>query len=1263
MRSSSLEAARHLIRAIRQGRSIHLRGARGCYPGALLSELARAGEPWLVVVADDVAAQRLKGQLDLFLGRDPLGLAPNDAQHPDGHALIVPELDMLPWADRAIDPRMVGARLAALEQLLLVSHARSADSGEPSPKGRDHEGGSRQRPGPPGQGAPAQPVAQRTVTIASVGSLMRRVVPRELFTRHRLELVVGHETPRDELIASLDAAGYLRAELVEDPGTYAVRGNLVDVFPPRERFPARIEWWGDEIERMRSFDPESQRGLRALPEIAIHPVRETIATSRSELRARVFALADQFDIPSAKSRAVLENLDAGVEFFGREALAPAFCGALDPLWSYLPDGLRWCVLDDDACIHRASELQDQVELAWQLSRREQRLACPPDQFFVDVREMLTALEQSTLRIGLFDEGGAADEEAAELAGPPTADTMADLAPSSAGIERASGGGTENGQISIALRDNVVLRRQLAASRQARSEPLRPLVELLRSLGAGAGQSRAPWEILVVAPSSTEAEQIVSLLQGMGLQPSQHDAGVPLTLAADTDATATRLRVALGHVGFGYCDPDARVCVVGDEDWSAHVRSRAARRRTSGLASLSQLAPGSFVVHHIHGIAAYEGLTQLTTHGVPTDFVVLQYAGKDRLYLPVHRIGEIERYSMVEGVAPKLDKMGGQSFAVRTRKVRDDVRQMADELLQIYAQREALEGFAFPPADDLYNRFEGTFPFVETPDQQQAIDAVQRDLGRPSPMDRVVCGDVGFGKTEVALRAAFRVAAAGQQVAVLAPTTVLVQQHFLNFAERMNPFPVNVGALHRFVLKAREKATIDGIASGDIDVVVGTHRLLSRDVRFARLGLLIIDEEHRFGVAQKERFKKLKSQVDVLTLTATPIPRTLHMSLLGLREISLIQTPPVDRLAVRTSVARHSDQLIQEAITKELARGGQVFYVVPRILGIDERARRIRELVPDARVLVGHGQMPGDMLERTMLDFIEHRADVLVCTTIIESGIDIPRANTMLIESADQFGLAQLHQLRGRIGRSKLRAFCYLMVQAQERLSGEASRRLDAIASNSELGAGFSIASHDLEIRGAGELLGARQSGNIHAVGFEAYARILEEAVAELRGTTIAVEHDPELLFDIPAFLPDHWIEDVGQRLEFYRRLALAKSVDEVHDLMLELHDRYGEAPEEARRYGVLMACRRRARSLGIVSFELRKRRLTLRVDARRVGERLRTFAAAGGQLAGLALRAHADGRLTVDLPESEADLGLLTLERCEAVLTALGGASSANARS
>ena len=519
-----------------------------------------------------------------------------------------------------------------------------------------------------------------------------------------------------------------------------------------------------------------------------------------------------------------------------------------------------------------------------------------------------------------------------------------------------------------------------------------------------------------------------------------------------------------------------------------------------LADLAQIAEGDLVVHDEQGVGRYRGLKKLTLRGVAQDFLHLEYVG-GAIYVPVYRIGVVHRFSGGSAETVPLDKLGGATWVEKRRRVSAEARKMAEELLQLYAQRRALPGHAFPPPDVVFREFEETFPFEETPDQDKAIQAVLADMQSDAPMDRLVCGDVGYGKTEVALRAALMAALGGKQVAVLAPTTVLVEQHLATFSERLRDFPVRLASLSRFRGKREQQATVTALAEGKLDIVVGTHRLLSRDVHFKNLGLLIIDEEQRFGVAHKERLKEMRSQVDVLTLTATPIPRTLQMAMTGLREISIIATPPVDRLAIRTFVCSFDPELLREAIHKELARGGQIFFVHNRVEDLAKWASEIGALAPQAKVGMAHGQMTEGKLEQVMIDFVDGRYDILCCTTIIESGLDIPRANTMIVNQAHHFGLAQLYQLRGRIGRSKERAFCYLVIPSEAAVSAEARQRLEVLQRFTELGAGFQVATHDLEIRGAGEMLGDRQSGLLAAVGFETYARLLEEAVAELRGAT------------------------------------------------------------------------------------------------------------------------------------------------------------------
>jgi transcription-repair coupling factor (superfamily II helicase) len=603
---------------------------------------------------------------------------------------------------------------------------------------------------------------------------------------------------------------------------------------------------------------------------------------------------------------------------------------------------------------------------------------------------------------------------------------------------------------------------------------------------------------------------------------------------------------------------------------------------------------------VHGVGLYRGLTKLPLKGTPIDFLELEYAG-GTLYLPVFRLGEVQRYVGAEGHQPRIDRLGGASWDRQTKKVRAAVRALAEELLQLYAQRAALPGHAFPPDDAVFREFEATFAFEETPDQETAIRDVITDMEKPRPMDRLVCGDVGYGKTEVALRAMLKAAMGGRQVAMLAPTTVLVEQHFRTMNERFTGWPVRVARLSRFQSRTEQVATVKGLADGSIDAVVGTHRLLSADVRWKDLGLLIIDEEQRFGVAHKERLKKVRTQLDVLTLTATPIPRTLHMAMTGMRDLSIIATPPADRRSIRTFVAAAEDAVLREGVRRELARGGQIFFVAPRIVdkkakddkSLEEWADHLRGLVPEARVAVAHGQMASEALEKVMVGFVNGEFDLLCSTTIIESGLDIARANTMFVARADRFGLAQLYQLRGRIGRAKERAFCYLLVPPPRSLTDEARRRLEALQRFTDLGAGFLIASHDLEIRGAGELLGAKQSGSIAAVGFETYTAMLEEAVAELKGEEIHRERDPELNVELPGYIPDDYVPDTGQRLDLYKRLSAAHDQDEVGAILDEIADRYGQLPVEVTLLGELMVLKGYARRLRALTLELTRGRLCL----------------------------------------------------------------------
>ena len=652
-------------------------------------------------------------------------------------------------------------------------------------------------------------------------------------------------------------------------------------------------------------------------------------------------------------------------------------------------------------------------------------------------------------------------------------------------------------------------------------------------------------------------------------------------------------IVVGELSAGFRLPDERLAVLTEEDiFGSRARRRTRREKQRAvLPSLAELKEDDFIVHTDHGVGRYCGLQHLKTGQTEGDYLLIEYAGDDKLYLPIDRIEKVQKYVGSEGHVPKLDKMGGSAWEKAKLKARAAVEELARDLLKIQAKRKMNQGYRYPPADNDFREFEATFPYEETGDQLAAIEEVLDDLQSDKPMDRLVCGDVGYGKTEVAIRAAFRVALEGKQVAILVPTTILARQHWETFRARFGGTAVEVEMLSRLRSSAEQKDILQRLADGKVDIVIGTHRLLQRDIRFRDLGLMVIDEEQRFGVTHKERLKRFRAEVDVLTMTATPIPRTLQLGMLGLRDLSVIDTPPVDRLAIRTYVSRFDDDLIRQAILRELQRGGQVFFVHNRVQTIDAQADFIRQLVPEAKVSVGHGQMGERELEKVMLEFIEGRSNVLVCSTIIENGIDIPRANTIIVNRADCFGLSQLYQLRGRVGRSDRRAYAYLLIPGEGLLNREARERLRILQEQTELGAGFRIASHDLELRGAGELLGARQAGQVTAVGFEMYTELLEETIRELQGIEKEDRIDPDIRLGLSAYLPEDYLRDPNQRLVFYRRLAGAESDQVIYELADELRERYGKIPEAGLTLFEVMKLRVLMKQLRIESAEYDGRRL------------------------------------------------------------------------
>jgi transcription-repair coupling factor (superfamily II helicase) len=700
----------------------------------------------------------------------------------------------------------------------------------------------------------------------------------------------------------------------------------------------------------------------------------------------------------------------------------------------------------------------------------------------------------------------------------------------------------------------------------REPTLAPLAERLKS-----------WQddrVFLVAPTQGDAVRLGELL-------SHYDLRIPLldepvaSLLARMEAKRAIVR---GHLNQGFRLPEARLVVMTfDEIFGTRKRQPSAATKSHPshfLTSLSELKQNDFVVHLDHGIGIYRGLKFLKVAGVEGEFLHLEYEAGDRLYLPVDRINMVQKYIGGDGAQPALDRLGGTTWEKVKAKTRKSIFAMAEELVQLYAIREAREGNAFAPPDSLYKEFEAAFEFEETPDQLRAIDETLADMQKRKPMDRLVCGDVGYGKTEVAMRAAFLAVEGGRQVAVLAPTTILAQQHLQTFRQRFRNHPVRIEMISRFLTAKETQHVLEGLATGVVDIVIGTHRLLQKDVQFKDLGLVIIDEEHRFGVVHKERLKKLRQLVDVVSLTATPIPRTLHMSLVGIRDLSIIETPPLDRLAIQTYVTRYDERVIRDAILRELERGGQVFFLHNRVETIDRVAAKLIDLIPEAKMAVAHGQMPPKELEKVMLDFLENKTQVLVCSAIIESGLDFPNANTIIINRADKFGLAQLYQLRGRVGRSHRHAYAYLLIPGEKAITPDAERRLRALQELDGLGGGFKLALHDLEIRGAGNLLGEQQSGQITAIGFELYTEMMEQAVRELKGETVAPEVEPEIRLGIPAYFPEDYMPDANQRLFFYKRLASLREAREREELKEEIKDRFGPYGSAVENLFLVMELRR-----------------------------------------------------------------------------------------
>jgi transcription-repair coupling factor (superfamily II helicase) len=1074
----------------------------GLSPAAktLIATLLRraVGRPFVMIVADNRAAEEMLPVLRSF--------AELTATADPDSIVSLPARDVLPFQNLSPHPEIQEERATALWK---IATGRAS--------------------------IVISPVAATTILLRSP----------DYYTDLARILRRGESFELEPLLQHLNTVGYLPADVVEMPGQYAVRGGLLDVYSPEADRPVRIEFFGDEIESMRKFDPASQRSSNPVDEVVLLPLTETpvtddlLGTINARLSGKRVAGA-----PEVVERAVRDS-GAGV-FPGWEFYAPV-AGADRTIFDLLPEAR--VLLDEPEA------LRQELDRVWE------------------------RIKEAHERSGVGD-----------LVRP--ADLY--LEPEGWARKTAALPGADLEYLAIA-RDGGVPKAVFVSQPATRFHGAMPsMIEEVHKLVTGGTQ------VILAAPNTGEVERLADLFTeynasyrlGSRTRGGESYADETSYFAGEV-FTSTLLKAYLPD---GFVLPEAHLAIFGSRDLfdeSDLVAARPQRSRSKVSAFLSDfrdLQVGDYVVHVEHGIGQYQGLREINQGDGAAEFMVLEYAEAARLYVPLTRLDLVQKYRSSEGAKPVLNHLGTAAWAKTKARVRKAMKDMTEELLKLYAQRQAALGHAFPADTEWMKEFEDAFEYSETEDQADAIADVKRDMESQRPMDRLLCGDVGYGKTEVSMRAAFKAISDNKQVAMLAPTTVLAFQHYETFKQRFATFPVTVEMISRFRSAKQIKEVLQKVEAGKVDILIGTHRLLSKDVKFADLGLLVVDEEQRFGVRHKERIKQMRTQVDVLTMSATPIPRTLHMSLVGLRDMSVIETPPKDRMAIQTVVANWDYKLIQSAVEQELDRSGQVYFVHNRVETIWEIAAKIQELVPRARIVVGHGQMGEGELEKVMLKFMHHEADILVATTIIENGLDIPLCNTILINRADRFGLSELYQLRGRVGRSNRRAYAYLLLPAEIELTPIARRRLAALKEFSDLGAGFKIAALDLELRGAGNLLGGEQSGHIEAVGFELYTQMLERAVREMKGEVAAEEAGIQLNLGLNIRIPSDYISEENQRLRMYKRVAGVETESQLRDVRVELTDRYGKPPKAVQNLLDYAALKLAAMQVGATAIE-RKREL------------------------------------------------------------------------
>ena len=979
------------------------------------------------------------------------------------------------------------------------------------------------------------------IVVTSTEAILLKIMPKASMIKAIEYMEVGEEVEREALLQRLQDNGYLRTSLVEEGGDFSVRGGVVDIFPPLYSRPVRLEFWGERLEAIRHFDPLSQRSEKHLEEMVLLPANEIILGRENIKRAR------------SMGRLPGPVKDEG-GFPGQEGWLNHFYAHLDTLFDYFPrDGLL-TLIDPHRIEMEAQKFTEKFQRDTEKYREEAEEREIP---FPDIEGILVSYDRVE-----------------QLSKNHQFITLSDL----------NIGGEVPSSRSLHISETFTVDENLDVRFAGKGKvSMAPLAERI-SEWLNRGQ-----RIVLVCRTEQQANRLKEILHN-------YQVSVDEVVIRWHDVSGGRgLSICLGHLAKGFTWTDLGLYVISEDEIFGPKKSRARARASArmgdgglGWTGFSQLQAGDLIVHQDHGIGLYDGLRKMEIEQKVNDFVIIEYAQNDRLYIPADRISILQKYIAADEKNPKLDRLGGRSWNLAKQKAKKSVREIARQLIEIYALRKYREGFAFSRPDNYYREFEATFEHEETSDQIKAINDVLSDMESEKPMDRLVCGDVGFGKTEVAVRASFKAVMDGKQVALLVPTTVLAEQHYETFVKRMKPYQIKVGVLSRFKTKSEQKEIVAKVRSGMIDILIGTHRILQKDISIRNLGLLIIDEEQRFGVKQKEALKKYRALVDVLALTATPIPRTFHMSLMGVRDLSIIETPPEDRLAIQTYLSPYDEKTIMHAIEFEIERGGQVFFVHNRVKTIQNIADKLIQLVPRARFAVAHGQMKERELEETMIRFLTREIDVLVCTTIIESGLDIPSANTIIINDVNRFGLSQIYQLRGRVGRAKENAYAYLLVSGGSRLTLEAEKRLKALMDFSHLGAGIHLAMHDVKIRGGGNILGFSQSGQITAIGYELYLKLIEQAIAELKGEQWHEEINPEINVNIPAYIPGDYISDTDVRLNLYRRLSGLHKESELKVMVEEMNDRFGPPPVEVSNLLSVMSVRLLLKKLRVVKLDVSK---------------------------------------------------------------------------